>query len=304
MMADTVRMAAYAEAISASCPGRVVCEIGVGLGPLSLMALHAGAQRVYGIEVDPQVLGLATDVIRSHGFDDTQFIPVEGLSTDVELPEPVDVILSETLDSLGVGENTASYMTDAGARFLKPEGRFLPERLDCYVALAAPEEYGSRERFWVDLDGLGLDYTRVQPSVRGVKHTLVVRPDELLSGFARWQSIDFRNAGSFCQRSPVVLQANKSGLATGLASTFVAVLHKDIVISTFPDAPPTHWKQGFAPFPDRAIELNVGDLAFAEIEIGEHRGPSIEYQLQVAAGPPDRMTRFLKRRLAEMERAA
>ena len=45
MMADAGRMDAYRRAIAAVCPGKVVCEIGVGLAPLSLMALKAGAKR-------------------------------------------------------------------------------------------------------------------------------------------------------------------------------------------------------------------------------------------------------------------
>ena len=64
MMVDETRMLAYRRAIQRVCPGQVVCEIGVGLGPLSLMALQAGAKRVYGIEVAPDALELATRVIR------------------------------------------------------------------------------------------------------------------------------------------------------------------------------------------------------------------------------------------------
>ena len=37
MIADPVRMAAYADALRAVAPGRSVCEIGVGLGPLCYM---------------------------------------------------------------------------------------------------------------------------------------------------------------------------------------------------------------------------------------------------------------------------
>ena len=54
MMVDRVRMEAYRRAIGAVCPGKVVCEVGVGLAPLSLMALEAGATRVYAVELSAE----------------------------------------------------------------------------------------------------------------------------------------------------------------------------------------------------------------------------------------------------------
>ena len=59
LMADPVRMRAYQRAIRRVCPGKVVCEIGSGLGPLALMALRSGAERVYAIELDESPLRVA-----------------------------------------------------------------------------------------------------------------------------------------------------------------------------------------------------------------------------------------------------
>ena len=63
---------------------------------------------------------------------------MQGLSTQVKLPERVDVLRAETLDSMGIGENTAMYMADARKRMLAPEGCFLPDKQECHVALASP----------------------------------------------------------------------------------------------------------------------------------------------------------------------
>ena len=59
MMRDDIRMGAYGRAIQQVCRGKTVCEVGLGMGPLTLMALRAGASRVYGIEVRPDVLEVA-----------------------------------------------------------------------------------------------------------------------------------------------------------------------------------------------------------------------------------------------------
>ena len=141
-------MHADLEAIRRVCPGRVVCEIGVGLGPLSLMALQAGAERVYGIELDAAALEVARRVLRRNGFDASRFVPLHGASNRVELPERVDVVLSEILNSVAFGENALFFLDDARRRLLAPGGALLPRALDVHVALASPATFLAKRDFW------------------------------------------------------------------------------------------------------------------------------------------------------------
>jgi hypothetical protein len=60
----------------------------------------------------------------------------------------VDVLLSETVDSTGLGENNGIFMTDTGERLLAPGGVFLSQRLDCYAALAHPVAFDDQCAFW------------------------------------------------------------------------------------------------------------------------------------------------------------
>ena len=78
MLNDHDRNAAYRTAISRAVPGRVVYDLGAGIGPMSYYALTAGARCVYGFEVDrdiypylerlrrgfPNFAPLATNVLR------------------------------------------------------------------------------------------------------------------------------------------------------------------------------------------------------------------------------------------------
>ena len=50
MLDDKVRLKAYKEAIDKLCNGKVVLDLGCGTGILSLYALEAGAEKVYGID--------------------------------------------------------------------------------------------------------------------------------------------------------------------------------------------------------------------------------------------------------------
>jgi protein arginine N-methyltransferase 1 len=268
MMSDPVRMERYREAIRAVCAGKVVCEIGVGLGPLSLMALEAGARRVYGIEVNSDVLAIAEAVIRENGYDDSAFIPISGMSMDIELPEQVDVILTETLDSVGFGENTAVFMLDAVERFLKPGGCAIPQSLQCHVALATPGAFTSQIDFWSNdlMKQYGFDYSYVCTELNRFSQTLEIANHELHSDWTRWMQIDFMATASYKTRLGVMLPANRAGLVRGLAVSFEATLAPGISIHTAPTAPNTHWQQGFCPF-EKPIECEEGDTVCADVEI-------------------------------------
>lgn len=271
MMADDVRMRAYQSAIRESCPGRVVCEVGLGLGPLTLMALEAGATRVYGIEALPRVLETATSLIRSLGYDERRFVPVLGKSWDVALPERVDVVVSETLDSLGLGENTVATMSDAATRFLKPGGVLIPSHLTCAVALAAPAAFAAEQRFWSHTmrETWGLDYSALAAAMRQVDHTLQIGTAEVFSRWTPWQEIDLRDARSLRAQTGFVLEVQRAGHLTGVATAFVAAVGTE-VLNTFPGQPGTHWHQGFMPLP-QAVDAQPGDLLVASVTLPEAR---------------------------------
>lgn len=298
MMQDEPRMRAYASAISAVCPDKTVCEIGVGVGPLSLMALRAGAKKVYGIEADPEALALATKVLAANGFDATRFVPVRGLSTTVKLPEAVDVVLSETLDAMGLGENTSLFLGDA-RRFLAPGGVFLPSRLECHVALANPAEYRERMAFWSEAmpTKYGLAYGPLQQELRTQQHSFRVRAEELLSGWESWQRIDFDSPSSFRAVSPVLFVPTREGEATGLACSFEATLSSGVRLRTRPDDPPTHWQQAFHPFSE-PMRLRRGDVVYCELVCTVASAESLRLELHVASGPMREVEAVVRRRAA------
>jgi len=288
MMADRVRMDAYHRAIRAVCPGKVVCEIGLGLGPLSLMALQEGALRVYGIEIDHDALEMATSVIRAHGYGPDRFIPVEGLSTRVVLPERVDVILSETLDSTGFGENTGTYMEDAKIRFLRPGGVFLPSAVNCFAALASPRTYLRQLRFWHRelADLVGVNYDEVHGLLRQHSHVLDVEEEDCLSGWKPWREMDFQDPASLHRTTDLVLDVTRAGAVHGVACAFDATLSPGVKLRNFPWDPPTCWRQGFNPFAN-AMELELGDSVLVELVLPETELIQIQFEMHVTAGPSE-----------------
>src|SRR5919108_1258321 len=97
LLGDELRMRAYRQAIAETVrPGDVVVDLGTGTGVLARWAIEAGAARAYGIERDPALLDRAVAAAEAEGSG-SRFVPVEGLSFDVSVPEPADLIVSEIL---------------------------------------------------------------------------------------------------------------------------------------------------------------------------------------------------------------
>src|SRR4030095_6026187 len=94
MLADSPRMDGYAAALRRNVKhGSVVMDLGSGPGVFALLACKLGARRVYVVEPD-NVVGLAREAAAANGFADRiEFF--EKLSTEISLPEPATIIISD-----------------------------------------------------------------------------------------------------------------------------------------------------------------------------------------------------------------
>ncbi|WP_341939082.1 50S ribosomal protein L11 methyltransferase [Marinimicrobium sp. C2-29] len=137
MLNDHIRMIAYKAAIDEVIkPGDTVLDLGTGTGILGLWALEAGAGKVYGIDMDPEVLAIATSVMAQNGFED-RFVPINKLSFDVDLPERVDVLISEIMGNMGDNEGFQPILNDAIERMLKPGGKCIPLEVESHIVPVA-----------------------------------------------------------------------------------------------------------------------------------------------------------------------
>lgn len=133
MLADRVRSERLRKAVFATVrPGDVVLDVGTGTGLLSMFAVQAGAARVYAVEHCPATAELARDVIRQNAMAE-RITVIEGSAASVELPEAVDVLLIELIGNLGSEEDIEEVAAAVAARWLKPGGRSVPERLRTFA---------------------------------------------------------------------------------------------------------------------------------------------------------------------------
>lgn len=163
MLNDRDRNAFYRRALMEQIkPGDIVVEVGTGSGLLAMMAARAGAGHVYAIEANRSLAQLAAHLIRVNGLADSITI-VNKLSTDVELgvdlPRRADVLVSEILGTLLLGESALEFVADARRRLLTPGARIIPAAGCQFVSLIQSKEIKdiTSVQSWEDFDLRGFN---------------------------------------------------------------------------------------------------------------------------------------------------
>ena len=132
MMADKARNRAYAKAIAAKVqPGDIVLDIGCGAGLTAMMAARAGAKHVYTCEQQPLIAEAAKQVIADNALSD-RITVIPKWSHEIvvgeDMPEAADVVISEIVDTVLLGEGALATLTHAMGALAKPGARAIPER--------------------------------------------------------------------------------------------------------------------------------------------------------------------------------
>jgi type I protein arginine methyltransferase len=251
MIGDSARFNAYAKAISRSVrPGDVVAEIGCGPAVFSLLACRAGAKRVYAIETE-DIIDVARQIAVANGFADRiQFFQSD--SRKVELPERVDVIVSDIRGVLPLFDGAVASLHDARKRFLAPEGVLIPRRDVLKVAIIESEKiYSNLASPWKTC------VSRVKLSiplqlVLNTCHRITVEFDQLISGPEALCTLDYMGNPGPDVSGKLVFRANRSGTAHGICVWFETELYEDIGFSAGPESS-TIYGQLFLPWLDPVL---------------------------------------------------
>ncbi len=147
MSRDRHRNRAYRAAIGQHVRGKTAVDIGTGAEALlARMCVEEGATRVYAIEMLPDAYERARALVETLGLSG-RIIVLQGESSRVELPEMVDVCVSELIGTIGSSEGVIAILNDA-RRFLRPGGVMIPHRsLTRIAAVSLPERLVREPRF-------------------------------------------------------------------------------------------------------------------------------------------------------------
>lgn len=140
---DRERTLALKEAIFAKVSkDDIVLEAGGGTGILSMFAIQAGAKHVYIIELSARFTTIIRDIAERNGFAD-KITVINGDATETDIPEKVDVYISELLCT-GLFNEPQIQAYNNCSRFFKPYVKCIPEvvQLDLVLCDAKQDIYG------------------------------------------------------------------------------------------------------------------------------------------------------------------
>lgn len=264
MLLDTARMDSYRRAIKASVqPGDVVVDIGCGTGVLSFMACEAGAKRVYAIEGGP-VIEVARELAIDNGFADRiEFLG--GWSIDVGIPEPADVLITETIGNAGLDEGIIAWTSDARQRLLRPGAVILPQRLRLWVAAAESFDSHTLVSDWWAPD-LPYDYAAAHRRAAQTLWFADLTPSNLLGQPELAADIDLETARNETTATAGHLRVDRDGTLHGLACWFDSLLCAGVTVDNLPPRSDSSWSQGFLPLAE-PVAVSAGDQLSWELSV-------------------------------------
>jgi ubiquinone/menaquinone biosynthesis C-methylase UbiE len=275
MIWDELRCHSYAAAISRAIkPGDIVIDFGCGLGIWSMIAAKAGASRVYAIEAVDDMTHMAQALIAENNLGD-RITTIHANAASVDLPEKADCLISELMNGAGFNEYDGEPLMKVRDRFLKPGGRMIPQRIRHVIRLCHLQtEFKSDNGDWAD--GMyGLTWNAVKDFASASSTVTELRNYAWASSPHVWWDLDLMrddlSDNQYRAGIPAHWEIQTASRVHGVAAYFEADLDENIMLSTSPDAPFTHWMHTFLSFP-RALEVRAGDRISVKISFSTGRG--------------------------------
>lgn len=269
LLGDDLRMTAFHAAIDEVVrPGHTVLDLGTGTGILAEWALRAGAHNVYAIELNKSLLDVAVTRMKATGYAD-RFHPIWGLSSNVDLPTAVDVIISETMGNIADNEGFVEIIKDARRRFLTDSGVLIPHRVESYLVPVAaerahanvlrasphgetdPEQFAQQLRRREANSPFDFYYDSIIPISCHLSQPTLAR---------RYEFHDHETA---TYTLPLTYVAQRPGLLTGFKGYFIATLSRTVTLDISGDdikggTTSDSWKHCYLPLGNPCL-VHTGD---------------------------------------------
>lgn len=258
MVADTVRMCAYEQALQrVITPGCVVLDIGTGIGVTAMLACRLGAGQVFAVEPD-DVIQVAKGLAERNGCADRiKFF--QDLSTNITLPRPADVIVSDLRGVLPFFQQHVPSIIDARQRHLASGGVLIPARDTIWTTLVeAPVLYAEYLTPWTT-SPFDLDLASALPLVTSTWCKARIRTEQCLSEPQTFARLDYAEIDQPNVDRNLEWIVQRSGTVHALCVWFDAVLCEGIGFSNAPGEPEAIYGNAFFPL-SSPVAVSEGDV--------------------------------------------
>jgi hypothetical protein len=186
---------------------------------------------VYSVD-EGGMIGLARQINQANEFQD-RVVFVKGLSTRVDLPERVDVIVADQIGQFGFNAGLLEYFSDARDRFLKPGGRMVPASFDLIITAVESPAMWKQVEFW-NTRPVGFNFSPAHAIAANTGYPTRFRPEELLSEQVPLISFDLMQATSAAFKRETRVRVARDGMLHGIGGWFSAQLSPSVVMTNSP----------------------------------------------------------------------
>lgn len=246
LLSDQSRMEALYEAVQQTVDeGDIVADLGAGVGFLSCIASEK-AETVYAVELDREVYEKGKKITEQENLDNVEYI--RGDAREIELPEDVDVVLCELLDTGLIAELQVPVMNHAIEELTTSDVKTVPTKARTSMTL-------------IESDYEFYDYSFRIPHFEeyGSRESQTRSADEV------YHEVAFSERNSELVEERVTLEANESGLVNG------------IQLNTEVQFAPGMEYTGASPWLNAPLNLPLDNDI--EVEAGESVTVEINYEL-------------------------
>jgi len=234
--------------------GKVVLDVGTGTGVLAFFAVQAGARLVYAVEASDMSV-CAQALVDGNDWARDKIKIIRGKLETIELPEKVDIIVSEPLGFLLVHERMLETYLLARERFLKPEGLMMPTTGNITFGPISDEALHSEQmmkrNFWERQSFYGINLSPLVPYSQreNFSHPVVgyFYSASFVSADRAAKLFDFSRLLPEELHSfdiPYRFRIDRTAIIHGIGCWFDVAFcgqQRTVVLSTAPDQPGTHW---------------------------------------------------------------
>jgi SAM-dependent methyltransferase len=262
------RLESFRDAICETVkPGDVVLDLGCGTGILGLLACRAGAKRVYSVEAT-SIIGLARDISAANRFRE-KVVFIKALSTRLDLPERVDVVVADQIGRFGFDAGVLEYFTDAKARFLRNGGRLIPSRIDFHVAPVQSDEMRNQIDFWMEPHA-ELNFTPAFILAANTGYGTKLQIEDLLGEPAKAASVDTSSYDGAAVQLDTTFVISRPGRLDGIGCWFSAQLSDNVMLTNSPLSPRRINRSNvFLPI-ENAVLVQPGDRVHVQMSLLTH----------------------------------